>query len=165
MNTNGGTSFFGSDWLGAFLIIAILFGGGMWGGNRGPAPATQEYVQTAIDNASVQNQLQGIALSSANNNYEVAQRINDQTMALMQQGYAYQLSAEGRYNQIQQQIAQLGFHMDQCCCKLQTQLLQSQYDEAIRELAKAQNDASNAAQSAYLLSVMGKWVANPAAVA
>lgn len=165
MNTNGGTSFFGSDWLGAFLIIAILFGGGMWGGNRGPAPATQEYVQTAIDNASIQNQLHGIALSSANNNYEVAQRINDQTMALMQQGYAYQLSAEGRYNQIQQQIAQLGFQMDQCCCKIQTQLLQSQYDETLRELAKAQNDASNAAQSAYLLSVMGKWVANPASAA
>ena len=55
--------------------------------------------------------------------------------------------------------------MDQCCCKIQTQLLQSQYDETLRELAKAQNDASNAAQSAYLLSVMGKWVANPAAVA
>lgn len=24
MNSNGGSSFFGSDWLGAFLIIAIL---------------------------------------------------------------------------------------------------------------------------------------------
>lgn len=63
----------------------------------------------------------------------------------------------------QQQLAQLGFQMDQCCCKIQTQILQSQYDETLRELAKVQNDASNAAQSAYLLSVMGKWVANPAA--
>ena len=164
MNSNGGSSFFGSDWLGAFLIIAILFGG--WGGglgNRGGNVATQEYVQMAVNNQGVQNQLQQIALSSANNNYEVAQRINDQTMALMQQGYAYQLSAEGRYNQIQQQISQLGYQMDQCCCKIQTQLLQSQYDEALRELQKAQNDASNAAQSAYLLNVMGKWVANPAA--
>jgi hypothetical protein len=37
MNPNGGiSSFFGSDWLGAFLIIAVLFGGGGWfGGNRG----------------------------------------------------------------------------------------------------------------------------------
>ena len=165
MNTNGGTSFFGSDWLGAFLIIAILFGGGMWGGNRGPAPATQEYVQSAIDTAGINSQLQSIALSSANNNYETAQLIGNQTRDLMQLNYTNQINVVQGFNAITQQLAQLGFQMDQCCCKLQTQLLQSQYDETLRELAKAQNDASNAAQSAYLLSVMGKWVANPAAVA
>ena len=163
MNSNGGTSFFGSDWLGAFLIIAILFGGGMWGGNRGPAPATQEYVQSAIDTAGINSQLQSIALSSANNNYETAQIIGNQTRDLMQLNYTNQINVVQGFNAITQQLAQLGFQMDQCCCKLQTQLLQSQYDETLRELAKAQNDASNAAQSAYLLSVMGKWVANPAA--
>ena len=163
MNSNGGTSFFGSDWLGAFLIIAILFGGGMWGGNRGPAPATQEYVQSAIDTAGINSQLQSIALSSANNNYETAQLIGNQTRDLMQLNYTNQINVVQGFNAITQQLAQLGFQMDQCCCKLQTQLLQSQYDETLRELAKAQNDASNAAQSAYLLSVMGKWVANPAA--
>jgi hypothetical protein len=45
---NGTTSsFFGSDWLGAFLIIAVLFGGfgGFgFGGGRGPAPATADFV-------------------------------------------------------------------------------------------------------------------------
>ena len=54
--------------------------------------------------------------------------------------------------------------MDECCCSIKTTLLQDKYDAAIRELAKAQTDASNAAQSQYLLGVMGKWVANaPAA--
>lgn len=165
MNSNGGSSFFGSDWLGAFLIIAILFGGGLGFGGRGPMPdvATKEYVMDSVNNSAVQQQLSQILLSSANNNYEVAQRINDQTNALMQQGYAYQIGAENRFGQLQQQISQLGYQMDQCCCKIQTQILQNQYDEAVRELNKAQNEASNAAQSAYLLSVMGKWVANPAA--
>ena len=37
-------------------------------------------------------------------------------------------------------------------------------DAAARELAKAQNEAVNAAQSQYLLGVMGKWVANAPAV-
>ena len=164
MNSNGGSSFFGSDWLGAFLIIAILFGGGLgWGGNRGPAPdvATKEYVMDSVNNSAVQNQLSQILLSSANNNYEVAQRINDQTMAMMQQGYAYQIGAENRFGQLQQQIAQLGYQMDQCCCSIKTQLLQNQYDNALRELNKVQTDASNSAQSAYLLSTMGKWIANP----
>lgn len=169
MNSNGGSSFFGSDWLGAFLIIAILFGGGLgWGGNRGPAPdvATKEYVMETVNNQGIQNQLQQIALSSANNNYETAQLINGQTRDLMQMNYTNQINVVQGFNALQQQMSQLGYQMDQCCCRLQTQLLQSQYDEALRELSKAYTDQSNSAQSAYLLSVMGKWVANaPAAAA
>ena len=165
MNSNGGSSFFGSDWLGAFLIIAILFGGGLGFGNRGPMPnvATQEYVQSAVNNQGIQNQLQQIAASSQNNNYETAQLMNGQTRDLMQQNYTNQINVVQGFNALQQQINQLSYHMDECCCKLQTQLLQSQYDTAIRELQKYQNKADNADQSAYLLGTMGKWVANPSA--
>ena len=168
MNSNGGSSFFGSDWLGAFLIIAILFGGGLgWGGNRGPGPdvATKEYVMDTVNNSAIQQQLQQIALSSANNNYEVAQRINDQTTALMQQGYAYQLSAENRFGQIQQQLAQLGYQMDSCCCSIKTQMLQDKYDALENQYRTAQNDLSNAAQSQYILNALGRFVAYPPAAA
>ena len=168
MNSNGGSSFFGSDWLGAFLIIAILFGGGLgWGGGRGPAPdvATKEYVQDAVNFQGISGQLQQIALSSADNNYQVAQLLNGQTRDLMQMGYTNQINAMAGFNQLTQQIAQLGFNMEQCCCSIKTQMLQDKYDETLRELTKAQPDASLAAQSAYLLSVMGKWVANPSATA
>ena len=168
MNSNGGSSFFGSDWLGAFLIIAILFGGGLgFGGNRGPAPdvATKEYVMETVNNQGIQNQLQQIALSSANNNYEVAQRINDQTTALMQQGYAYQLSAENRFGQLQNQIAQLGYQMDSCCCSIKTQMLQDKYDALENQYRTAQNDLSNAAQSQYILNALGRFVAYPPAAA
>lgn len=166
MNSNGGSSFFGSDWLGAFLIIAILFGGGLgWGGGRGQAPdvATKDFVLGAVDNQSVQTGLRDILLSSANNNYETAQLIGAQTRDLMQMGYTNQINAVQGFNQLTQQIAQLGFNMEQCCCSIKTQMLQDKYDETLRELTKAQTDASLAAQSAYLLSVMGKWVANPSA--
>ena len=168
MNSNGGSSFFGSDWLGAFLIIAILFGGGLgWGGNRSPGPdvATKEYVMDTVNNSAIQQQLQQIALSSANNNYEVAQRINDQTTALMQQGYAYQLSAENRFGQIQQQLAQLGYQMDSCCCSIKTQMLQDKYDALENQYRTAQNDLSNAAQSQYILNALGRFVAYPPAAA
>jgi hypothetical protein len=166
MNSNGGSSFFGSDWLGAFLIIAILFGGGLgFGGGRGPMPdvATKEFVQDAVNNQATQTGLRDVLLSSANNNYEMAQRINDQTNALMQQQYTHQIENDQRFFSLQQQVSQLGYQMDQCCCSIKTQMLQDKYDETLRELQKVQNDASNAAQSAYLLSVMGKWIANPAA--
>lgn len=168
MNSNGGSSFFGSDWLGAFLIIAILFGGGLgWGGNRGPMPdvATKEYVMDSVNNSAIQQQLQHIALSSANNNYEVAQRINDQTNALMQQGYVYQIGAESRFGQLQQQIAQLGYQMDQCCCSIKTQMLQDKYDALENQYRTAQNDLSNAAQSQYILGALGRFVAYPPAAA
>jgi len=161
---NGGSSMFGSDWLGAFLIIALLFGGNFgWGG--GGNYATAEYVQSAIDNQSLQAGLRDVLLSSANNNYETAQLISAQTRDYMQSNYTNQINVVQGFNAIQASLADLGSKMESCCCSIKTQMLQDKYDETLRELAKAQNDASNAAQSAYLLSVMGKWVANPAAVA
>ena len=169
MNTNGGSSFFGSDWLGAFLIIAILFGGGLggFGGGRGPMPdiATKEFVQTTVNDQAVQTGLRDILLSSANNNYETAQLINGQTNSLMQQNYTNQINVVAGFNAIQQKIDQLGFQMENCCCSIKTQMLQDKYDETLRELAKVQNDASNADQTSYILSVMGRWSANPAATA
>lgn len=176
MNGNGSSSFFGSDWLGAFLIIAILFGGGLWGGNRGPVEnvATQEYVQSAINNQGVQNQLQQIALSSANNNYETAQLINSQTNAMLQQNNTNLINAIQGFNTvnqnmltgfagIQNSISQLGYHLDQCCCDIKTQMLQNRLDDANAALVAARGDISNAAQTQVILSTMGKWIANPAA--
>lgn len=173
MNSNGGSSFFGSDWLGAFLIIAILFGGGIgWGGNRGPAPdvATKEYVMETVNNQGVQNQLQQIALSSANNNYETAQRINDQTNVLQQQMFAHQLNEESRFGELRAKLDQLGFQMESCCCSIKTQMLQDKYDALLEKYNSEKIDNSNERQTNTilntLLSTMGKWVANaPAAAA
>ena len=169
MPVGGGMDGFGGGsafiWIFGLLILLGMFNGGFgFGGNRGPAPATQEYVQTAIDNAGINSQLQQIALSSANNNYETAQLVTAQTRDIMTQGYTNQINAVQGFNQLQQQIAALGSRMDSCCCEIKTTLLQDKYDAAARELAKTQNEAVNAAQSQYLLGVMGKWVANAPAV-
>ena len=163
----GGDGFGGGNafiWIFGLLILLGMMNGGFGFGGRGPAPATQEYVQTAIDNAGINSQLQQIALSSANNNYETAQLVTAQTRDIMTQGYTNQINAVQGFNQLQQQIAALGSRMDSCCCEIKTTLLQDKYDAAARELAKAQNEAVNAAQSQYLLGVMGKWVANAPAV-
>ena len=168
MNSNGGSSFFGSDWLGAFLIIAILFGGGLgWGGNRGPGPdvATKEYVMETVNNHGIQNQLQQIALSSSNNNYETAQLINNQTRDLMQQNYTNQINVVQGFNAIQQQLSQLGYQMDQCCCSIKTQMLQDKYESVVNQLRQYQADASNNAQTQYILNALGRFVAYPPAAA
>ena len=181
MNSNGGSSFFGSDWLGAFLIIAILFGGGLgWGGGgRGPMPvpdvATKEFVQEAVNNQALQQGQKEILLSSANNNYETARLISEQNLAMMQQNNTNLVNAIQGFNSvtstiqaqgagIQEAISRLSYQLDSCCCGLKTQMLQDKYDRLYEQYRSVQTDASNAAQSQYLLGVMGKWVANPAAV-
>lgn len=117
---NGNTSsFFGSDWLGAFLIIAVLFGGfGGFGFGGRENVATTEYVQSAINNQSTQSGIRDILLSSANNNYETAQLINSQTNALQQQNYANQINVVQGFNALQQAISALGYQMDSCLKKL-----------------------------------------------
>ena len=143
------------DWIGVFLIIAVLFGGGgFFGGGR-------ESVQDAINAQSTQTGLRDILLSSANNNYETAMQIAGQNLLNSQQNAANQINVIQGFNAIQQSLAGISTQLGTCCCDIKTTLLQDKYDAALRELAKAQNEATNAAQSAYLLSTMGRWVANP----
>ena len=173
-----GGSFFGSDWLGAFLIIAILFGGGFGGlGGRGPAPnlATVTDVNTAITNQSTQSGIQSVLLSSANNNYETARLVEGQTMQLMNQNNTNLINAIQGFNSLGQQIMNqtnvigskldnLGYQMESCCCSIKTLIKDNQIADLTNQLNNANNVAVNSAQSQYLLSQMGKWVANaPAA--
>ena len=167
MNGSTTSSFFGSDWLGAFLIIAVLFGGfgGFGFGGRGQEYATPEFVQTVVNNQATQTGLRDILLSSANNNYETAQLINAQTNALQQQNYANQINVVQGFNALQQSISALGYQMDQCCCSIKTQMLQDKYEALENQYRTAQNDLSNAAQSQYILSALGRFVAYPPATA
>lgn len=171
------TNIFGGSWLFAFLIIALLFGGGNgfgWGNNG--AANVDATVNAAINNQSTQQGLRDILLSSANNNYETLQAINAQTLNLMQTSNTNTINAIQGFNEvqraiqtqgagIQEAISRLGYQMDSCCCAIKTQLLQDKYDALAERYRTVQNDASNATQSQYLLSVMGKWVANPASTA
>lgn len=162
MNSNGGIgSFFSGDWLGAFLIIAVLFGGfgGGWGNNGN----VQTQINDAINNNAVQTGLRDVLLSSANNNYETAQLINAQTNSLQQQNYANQINVVQGFNALQQAISQLGYQMDSCCCSIKTQMLQDKYEALENQYRTAQNDLSNAAQSQYILNALGRFVAYPPA--
>lgn len=188
MNENAG--FFSGDWLGAFLIIAVMFGGfggnGFgWGGNN--AALTQMDLNNALANQTNQQTLENIMLSSANNNYETLKNTNDQTMFLANQNNTNlinsiqnfnQLSSQitngfntvnqnmcNGFNQVNQNLASLGYQMDQCCCAIKTQMLQDRLDDARSALANAQDIANNSAQSAYLLSQLGKFVINAPATA
>lgn len=171
MSENG--SFMSSDWLGAFLIIAILFGGGFgFGGGRGAAPmpnfATVQDVNEAVNNQATQEGIRDVLLSSANANYETAKLIDNQTMFLSNQNSTNVLTAVNGFNAVNQNIASgfadvrqgmatLGAQLNECCCSIKTMLLENRLQDTQIALQNEQNKSVNAEQSQYLLSVMGKW--------
>ena len=148
------------DWIGVFLIIAVLFGGG--NGFFGSGNSQVE-MQAALNNQSTQTGLRDILLSSANNNYETAMLISGQNLLNSQQRSADQINVIQGFNALQQSLAGISSQLGSCCCEIKSTLLQDKYDAAMREIVRLQNEKSNADQSAYLLSTMGKWVANPTA--
>ena len=161
--------FMSSDWLGAFLIIAILFGGGngLFGGGRGPAPnfATTQDVNDAVNNQATQQGLRDVLLSTANGNLETVKAIDNQTMFITNQNNTNQLAVIAGFNALTQKLDALGAQMETCCCSIKTMMLENRLQDTQIALQNAQNKAINQEQSQYLLGVMGKWVANPAATA
>ena len=166
-------------WIFAFLIVAVIFGwGGFGGGNNAAtaAYATMADVNTAINNQSTQAALAAIQLSSANNNYETAQLISNQSMSMMNQNNTNLLAAingfntvsqsmANGFNSVNQNIADLGYKMDQCCCSIKTLMLENRLQDVQTALANAQNVAVNAEQSQYILSQLGSFVPKAAAAA
>ena len=161
---DGGGAFF---WIFALLVLA---GGGFGGFGGGNAYATQADLTSGLNNSQTQSQLQQIALSSANNNYETARLISEQNVQMMQQNNTNLINAIQGFNQVQQSmvaqnnqvlqaINQLGYQLDQCCCSIKTQMLQNRLDDAQAALVAAQGNISNANQSQYLLGQLGRFVA------
>ena len=156
-----------------FFAILFLVGGNGFMGNRGPvgpAPATQADVNEAVNNQSVQAQLNNLGIATANNNYETVKAIFDQNLLMQNQNNAnltnliqgfnnIVLQMQSQNAQIMQQISQLGFQLDQCCCRIQTQMLQQKLDDTLAEKVQLQNQISNYNQTQTILGQLGRWVA------
>lgn len=173
----GESSNFGT-WIFAFLIVAVIFGwGGIGGGNAAVAgyATTQDVTNAIAAQTSALNQ-QSLLLSSANNNYETARLIDNQSMNMINQNNtnlinAIQgfntlgLSISNGFNSVNQNIADLGYKMESCCCGIKTLILENRLQDAQIALSNAQNIAVNAEQSQYLLSQLGSFVPKSAAAA
>ena len=156
---------------GLIFVLAIFFMMfGMGGWNRGPMQNPDTATQTQVNQGFLNQQLQGIALSSANNNYETARLINEQTSFLAQQNNTNQINAIQGFNQVNlnlqnqtnvlsQMLMGLQAKMDSCCCEIKTQMLQNRYEDERAANVALRNDISNFQQSQYILSQIGRFVA------
>ena len=158
-----------------FALLLLIYGGngfGGFGGGRFPAPdvATNGAMTAGFNNQATQAQLQQIAISSANNNYETARLIQSQTAELVAQNNTNLINAIQGFNQVNlgiqnqtnvlsQQLQALQSKMDSCCCEIKTQMLQDRLADAQAAKVALQNDISNYNQSQYLLGQMGRYVA------
>ena len=156
------------------MILVVLFGMGGNGFGLGNNAAMAGYatiadVNQTIANNSLQNSLTNGLLSSADNNYQTSQLINQQSMNMLSQNNTNLLAAINGFNAVNQNLASnfatvnqnladLGYRMDRCCCEIKTQLLENRLQDTQIQLQNQQNIAVNAQQSQYLLSQLGSFV-------
>lgn len=171
LNRDGNFGGFGES--GFFWVFALLLlaGGGFgWGNNAGGNYVTSAELQAGLNNQSTQSGIQNLLVETANNNYETARLVNEQTNSLMLQNNTNLVNAIQGFNQINQsisnqtnvlggQLMQLSAQMNECCCSIKTQMLENRLDDTQRQLAVAQDNISNYNQSQYLLSQLGRFVA------
>ena len=153
MRNNDGFEGNGFFWVFALLILMFGGNGGWFGNNNNNALSDQ------MNQGFTNQQLQNIALSSANNNYETAQLINQQTNTLMQQNNTNLINAIQGFNNINISLQNLMAKMDTCCCDIKTTMLQNRYEDERAKVVSLQNDISNYNQSQYILGQMGRYVA------
>lgn len=145
-----------------FAILFLAGGGGFFNNNRapmGPPPATQQDVTDAVNNQSIQQQLNNLGIETANNNLKTVEAIADQNMFLQNQNNTNMINVIQGFNNLSQRIDQLGFKMDSCCCEIKTQMLQQQLSEAQATIVRQQNQIDNRDQTQTLLGALGRFVA------
>ena len=156
-------------WFLAFVFLAGGNGfGGLFGNNRvpmGPPPATQAELTAGLNNQSIMNELNALGLATANNNYETSRLISDQNLLMATQNNTNQINVIQGFNQIAGKIDALSAQMASCCCEIKTQMLQDRLTDAQAKIVAQQATISNNEQTQFLLSQMGKWVANAPAAA
>lgn len=146
-----------------FAILFLAGGNGNFFGNRGPVPmgpppATQQDVNEAINNQTVQGQLSDLRVATADNNLETVKAIAEQNAFMQNQQNTNMINVIQGFNALNQRIDQLGAHMDSCCCQIQTKMLQQQLDQALADKVRLQAQIDNLSQTQTLLGTIGRWV-------
>lgn len=166
----------GANLLWFFAFIFLLGNGGFgnfFGNNRvpmGPPPVTQQDLNAGLNNQQIQSELNSLGLATANNNYETARLIQDQTMAMQNANNTNLINMIQGFNQnmfqIQNQTNILGSKMDalsaqmaSCCCEIKTQMLQDRLADKTAEALALQNKLDNRDQTQTILNNLGRFVA------
>ena len=162
---SGGNAFF---WV--FALLLLNNGGfGGWGGNNSGLVSQADLA--ASQNAQTQQlQMQGISAQLAQNQFDIAQVIHEQTDTMINQNNTNLINAiqgfnnlglqiTNQTNTLAAQIAALDSKVGTCCCEIKTQMLQDRLSDAQAKNVALENALNNANQSQYILGQLGRFVA------
>ena len=169
--TKDGDGLFGGNVGGILAIIIVfilLFGGNGFGwGNNGAVQATLQTgdLYSALVAQDVNGNIRSGFMDLANGQCDISKSI-------LTAQYTDQLAFNNGINSINsnlcsgffgvtQSINDLAHQMESMCCDVKTTILQGRYEDAQNALIQAQNTISDQAQSAYILSQLGRYVSNP----
>ena len=162
---SGGNAFF---WV--FALLLLNNGGfGGWGGNNSGL-VTEGELAASQNAQTAQLQMQGIQNQLAQNQFDIAQVIHEQTDTMINQNNANMINAiqgfnnlgmqiTNQTNTLASQIAALDAKVATCCCEIKTQMLQDRLADAQAKNVTLENALNNANQSQYILGQLGRFVA------
>ena len=160
-----GNAFF---WVFALLLLNNGGFGGFGGNNSG---LVSQADLAASQNAQTQQiQMQGISQQLAQNQFDIAQVIHEQTDTMINQNNSNMINAIQGFNSLGQQItnqtnvlaasiAALDAKIGSCCCEIKTQMLQDRLADAQAKNVALEGALNNANQSQYILGQLGRFVA------
>lgn len=155
-----------------FWIFALLLlnNGGFGGYGNRPGFVTEGELAASQNSQTQQLQLNNITEQIANNKFDMAQVVNQQTAEMVAQNNANMINAIQGFNNLglqitnqtnvlSTQIQSLSAQMNECCCSIKTQMLQDRLADANAKIVAQQAELSNAQQTQYILNQLGRFVA------
>ena len=132
----GGNSFM---WIFGLIVLLGLFSGNGLGGWGGGQYASREQVQNGFDTQNMQMQTSGILSAVTNGTSQtIAASTANATNAInaIKDGNA---SLIREFGNVETALTALGGNLQNCCCDVKQQIMQSNYDGAMRDAATNAN--------------------------
>ena len=139
---NGNCGGWGGDW-GAWIILFLIFGmfgwGGMGGfggfggfGGMGGGYPVESILQRSLDTQTIIGKLDGVSNGLCDGFYAQSNAINGLGMNMMQGFSQAELSRCNQQAALMQQLYQMGYNQQDCCCRTQNAIERTNYDAAMR---------------------------------
>ncbi len=146
-NNNGG---WGDGWMGliAFAMIFGGWGGGGWGGlgggYGGGAYPVEAILQRSLDTQTIIGKLDGVTQGLCDGFYAQSNAINGLNTTVMQTASQAELARCQQQAALMQQLYNMGYQSQQCCCETQRLIERTSCDAAYAAATNAANIIQNA---------------------
>ena len=132
-----GLGFGGGSGLWLFAILALMWGGnGLWGGNgAGNSNAIQADVNRGFDNQNLQAQTRDILTAVTSGTAQTQATSNANTSNIINSVKDGNASLIREFGNVETALTSLGGNMQNCCCSIQRNIDQVNYNNALNTSA------------------------------